>query len=467
MATRIGDAAVLLSVLPGRHAALLHVSDLEEREQISAQWLRLADQAKDRESAALALAWRSYDLFESGEIELARPLSARLNLLAEELRQPLYASFAATWNFVFSELEGDLGAAERHARDGHRLAELAGGTFANSLYGGQLFGLHRDRGQLAALRPLVEPIVQPRLAIWRAGYLAITLAEGDSARAREELAAIATDHFAAVRRDGFWLAATCMLAETAITLDARDAMAELAAQLEPYGDRCAQIGLALFLGPVSGFEGRLRRALGEHERADALLEDARARCDAAGAQDGRAAHAPGAGPAGRLTGYLAFDVLKEVKALVAAAAVLAVLACPAPRAPISAAMGPATSWRSHPDGRLLHVPRQRRGRLGAERAGHDRQRLGRVHRVPGARRLQRRRQARHARPRRRRRAADVPRQRRRRLRRRAARPSAAAGARSRRCSRPATSAATASPTSSPATRPARSSCTAATATAAG
>ena len=139
-------------------------------------------------------------------------------------------------------------------------------------------------GSSPSLRPLVEPIVQPRLAIWRAGYLAITLAEGDGARAREELAAIATDHFAAVRRDGFWLAAMCMLAETAIALDARDAMAELAAQLEPYGDRCAQIGLALFLGPVSGFEGRLRRALGEHERADALLEDARARCDAVGAR---------------------------------------------------------------------------------------------------------------------------------------------------------------------------------------
>ena len=75
-----------------------------------------------------------------------------------------------------------------------------------------------------------------------------------------------------------------MLAETAIALDARDAMAALAAKLEPYGDQCAQIGLALFLGPVSGFEGRLRRALGEHERADTLLEDALARCEAAGAR---------------------------------------------------------------------------------------------------------------------------------------------------------------------------------------
>ena len=82
----------------------------------------------------------------------------------------------------------------------------------------------------------------------------------------------------------------------------------------------------------------------------------------------------------------------------------------------------------------------------------DRHRLGLVHRVPRARRLQRRRQARRAGARRRRPPADVPRQRRGRLGRgRRARPSAAAGAASPRCSRPATSAATASPTSSRAT----------------
>ena len=284
MATRIGDARVLLSVLLGRHAALLHVSDLEEREQVSAQWLRLAEQAEERDSEALALAWRCYDLCETGEIERARPLVARLNALAADLRQPLYGSFATTWNFVFSELEGDLDAAEDHAREGYKLATRAGGTFANSLYGGQLFGLHRDRGQLGELRPLVEPIVKPRIATWRAGYLAITLAEGHDERAREELDALAADRFAAVRRDGFWLAAMCMISESAVALDAREAMAELAAQLAPYREQCAQIGLALFLGPVSGFEAGLWRALGEPDRAEALLEDAVARCVALGAR---------------------------------------------------------------------------------------------------------------------------------------------------------------------------------------
>ena len=85
----------------------------------------------------------------------------------------------------------------------------------------------------------------------------------------------------------------------------------------------------------------------------------------------------------------------------------------------------------------------------------DRQRLGRVHRAAGARRLQRGRQARHARPRQRRAAADVPRQRRRRLAPARASRRQRLGQPSRRCSRPATSAATASPTSSPATPTAR------------
>ena len=61
-------------------------------------------------------------------------------------------------------------------------------------------------------------------------------------------------------------------------------MAEIAAQLAPYSERCAQIGLALFLGPVSGFEAGLWRALGSPERAAALLEDALSRDVAAGAR---------------------------------------------------------------------------------------------------------------------------------------------------------------------------------------
>ena len=152
MATRIGDAGVLLSV-PARPARRAPARlDLEEREQVSAQWLRLAEQAEDRDSAALALAWRSYDLLRVGR-DRARAAARRApNALAADLRQPLYGSFATTWNFVFSELEGDLEAAEDHAREGHKLATRAGGTYANSLYGGQLFGLHRDRGQLGELR---------------------------------------------------------------------------------------------------------------------------------------------------------------------------------------------------------------------------------------------------------------------------------------------------------------------------
>jgi hypothetical protein len=284
MAERLGDLDVRLSVLPGRHAALLHVADHDERFRVSAEWVELARELRDRESNALALTWRIYDLMEAGDLAEARTLTGHLGELARDLRQPLYVSFASTWRFVFHQLDGDLEAAQGSHADTLLFAERAQATFAGSLYAGQLFGLHRDLGRLAELRPQVEPLVARVLAVWQAGYMAMSIAEGDLDTARADLRALAAARFSAVRRDGFWLAAMCILAENAVALGERAPIAELAAQLDPYADRCAQIGLAVFLGPVAGFTARLWAALGEHERADALGEQALARCTAIGAR---------------------------------------------------------------------------------------------------------------------------------------------------------------------------------------
>src|SRR4051794_38697645 len=120
--------------------------------------------------------------------------------------------------------------------------------------------------------------------IWRAGYMAISIAEDRPDAARTELRALTAARFGSVRRDGFWLATMCILAENAVALDEHEAMAGLAGGLEPFSDFCAQIGLAVFLGPVSGFTAQLWAALGERDRADALREQALACCAEIGAR---------------------------------------------------------------------------------------------------------------------------------------------------------------------------------------
>ena len=283
MARRSGDRDALISVLGGRHNALLYTAHLPERLRISAEWLELAEEVGHRDSSAQALTWRIYDLFELGDLAAARALHQRLIDVANDLKQPLYQAFAATWEFNLLELAGRFDEAEAAAAQCFRYARLAQGTFASSLYGAQLFVLRRDQGRLAELAELVEPLVgsDPKLPVWRAAMTVMRSETGDRDRARADLALLARD--GAVPADGFWLPAICMLAESCARLDHGDLAATLMPLLDPYAQRNAQIGLAAFLGPVHRFLGLLAAQLDDLDRAKEHFDAALERSTASGA----------------------------------------------------------------------------------------------------------------------------------------------------------------------------------------
>jgi hypothetical protein len=106
MARRSGDLGAQVSVLGGRHDALLHIEHLPERLSVSTEWLELAEQQGHRDNLALSLNWSIYDRFEAGDADGARALHRRLKQLAESLKQPLYQAFAATWDVNWLEIEG-------------------------------------------------------------------------------------------------------------------------------------------------------------------------------------------------------------------------------------------------------------------------------------------------------------------------------------------------------------------------
>jgi Protein kinase domain/AAA ATPase domain len=270
MARRIGDPDALIDAVSGEHTALQHVDDLEGRLELGAEWVKLAREEEHEDALALALCWRAFDLFEHGDVEASRAARQQLTELAERLRQPLYRTFATSWEFKWLGAEGRFEEAGRKARECHRYARQAHASYANSQFAGQVFSLLRDAGAVAQAPGLVEQHMagEATLSAWRAGLVLAHAAGGETERARSELAELVADGFGAIARDVFWLPALCILAEAAAALGDRDAGEALAAALAPYADRNAQIGFAVLLGPVQLFAAMAAAAAGRTDEAE-------------------------------------------------------------------------------------------------------------------------------------------------------------------------------------------------------
>ena len=285
MARRLGDEDALIHALAGRHTALLHCDHLDERLAVGEEWLTLATAAEHGDVRAQALHWRIFDLVELGDMDAARRHHSELSELAERLRQPLYRHFAAAWEAKWLEMAGRFEDAKRKADLSYDLARRAQAAYAESNYAGQLFGLARDRGRLGQLLPSVQPLIgdNPRLGVWRAGLVLAHLEAGDAERARAELAGLATDDFGKVPRDLFWLGAMCLLAEAAAALGDDPASRALLRLLTPHAELNAQIGLAMYVGPVRRFLGLLTAQLGAVSEARRHFEAALSASAAMGA----------------------------------------------------------------------------------------------------------------------------------------------------------------------------------------
>jgi hypothetical protein len=197
------------------------------------------------------------------------------------LRQPLYRAFATAWEFKWLAAGGDFAAAQEKATECHRHARRAHASYANSQFAGQIFSLLRDGGAVQHAPTLVENYMagEATLSAWRSGLVLARAAAGDHAGARRELEQLLG---AEIERDVFWLPTVCILAEAAFVLGHARAGAALAAELEPYAGRNAQIGFAVLLGPVQLFAGLAAHAAGRADEAAERLRDAIARSRALG-----------------------------------------------------------------------------------------------------------------------------------------------------------------------------------------
>src|SRR5918994_1768353 len=276
MARRLGEAGALAAALMGRHAALLHAQHAQERRRVGEQALALAGELGAHELGALARHWLLYDLAEMGDLEEARRRHAELELVADELQQPLYRHSSLAWRGVWAVLAGRFAEAERIARESFRLAEHAGAPDAQAHFTAQLVALRREQGRLHELLPEIERLAgaEPAASAWCSLLPLAYLEAGDRTHARAAYDRAIGGGLATIPRTMLWLTALGSLAEAAAQLGDPDGGAQLYVELEPYADRLVQWSFTGNAGSVHRLLGRTAAVAGWNDRARRHFEAA-------------------------------------------------------------------------------------------------------------------------------------------------------------------------------------------------
>jgi DNA-binding CsgD family transcriptional regulator len=143
-------------------------------------------------------------------------------------------------------------------------------------YSLQMFTVTRDRGQLAALRPVLEKFVkESNSPAWEPG-LALLYAElGMGAEAREAFERVASNGFSTIPHDTLWPGAMAYLAEVSVFLQDEERAARIYELLLPYA-RCGIIlgGAAVCVGSGARFLGLLSSLQRRWAEAEAHFEEA-------------------------------------------------------------------------------------------------------------------------------------------------------------------------------------------------
>ena len=294
MARGLDDAQALIDALSGEHTALQHVEHLPERLEVGAEWLDEARGEEHEDALALALCWRAFDLFELGDVQASRAAQQELSELAERLRQPLYRTFATSWEFKWLAAGGRfVGPSARPASAiatrGRRMPPT---PTANSR--GRSSACCGTAGRSPTLRRS-SSATWPARRHSRLGAPASWSRTPPAERRSARESSFMASSMAGSRRS-LATSSGCRRSASSPRLLRRVGDAEaadaLAGALRPYADHNAQIGFAVLLGPVQLFvamataaagrsdeaEERFREAIGRSEALGTLTAEVHARC---------------------------------------------------------------------------------------------------------------------------------------------------------------------------------------------
>jgi DNA-binding CsgD family transcriptional regulator len=275
-ARRLGDrralAAALLQAWIARGTLLL-----KEVLAMLTEARELGEELGDPDLVAAARGWAIVPLFELCDLDGARRETQQLRRAAEQTRQPFQLYTAEALGSAVALCDGRLAEAEAMAQRAWTWTRHMAGPLPSAEYGLILFGLRREQGRLAELKPLIDLMGREgtMASAWRPGLIALLTELGMHEQARAELSRLRADGFASIRHDGLRTAALSYLADACAALsDARSAPL-LYQELEPLAGANIRVGQAVACyGAADRYLGMLSAVMGNWDTAQVHFEAA-------------------------------------------------------------------------------------------------------------------------------------------------------------------------------------------------
>jgi class 3 adenylate cyclase/tetratricopeptide (TPR) repeat protein len=276
MARRIGDPAVLASVLIRGLWARVGPDAVDEQLGTAREIKRLAQEAGSEGALYEGYAWEIGALLKRGEIASARTAQEEHARIAERLRQPYYLWLAAAHQAADTFLEQPVSEIERAVARTVEIGQTTQNPTAVELFGAQIMFVRLFQGRAAELRAAARGFADAvGIPGWRCGLALVCCEMGRDDEARRELERMAVNDFAEIQRDLFWLTCLELLADVCAHLGDTRRAAALYELLAPYEDCYVVLAeWAVPRGSVARPLGVLAATMGRFDQAAAHFEKA-------------------------------------------------------------------------------------------------------------------------------------------------------------------------------------------------
>jgi tetratricopeptide (TPR) repeat protein len=290
MARRVSDPAALAYALSTYCDTIATPEHLEERLDASAEMVRLAREAGDRELELLAHRFRVESLFQAGDIHGLDAEIETFARLSEVIRQPLSQWYVPLFRGARALLEGRFKDSERLAAQALEMGERAHSMNARMMADfTQLTEAYRQEGRFEDMevqwRRFVEAYPEMASAADWIAFALATVGQGDQAKARADIERLAASGaLTMLGGGGMWIVMTAFMAEVAAAVRSVPAAELLYEALSPFGPQLVVCGVGgATYGSVWRELALLADVLGRHDEAVAHFERALDSHAAAGA----------------------------------------------------------------------------------------------------------------------------------------------------------------------------------------
>jgi DNA-binding NarL/FixJ family response regulator len=271
LARKADNPQALMCALRSRFWLPWDAHELDEILAGADQTLALAQRLGSTERALDASVFRLHLMLTLGDMQGFIADLQRFTEFAETLQQPFHRYHALTMRSAHAMAQGRLDDAQALARRAFELGQRLPGMDPSGVYGVQMFSSARERGELAALGPLVRQFVASAADsdVWQPALCLILAEVGEHETARAKLERLRQLGFGVIARDSLHLAALAYLAEASALLREREAAHELDALLAPWSGRNVVAGSAIACyGPVDRLLGMLCTVTRDFDRGE-------------------------------------------------------------------------------------------------------------------------------------------------------------------------------------------------------